>query len=369
MHRLARMRLRRIPPYVPGRSIEDVAREIGIPEEKLIKLNGNENPFGPPPRAIERIKEILESRDLAISRYPDPLSRELREKLSDYCGVDQENIIVCNGSDEAIDLITKSFLGEGDFSAVCIPTFPYYEISALSQGAEVIYVPRREDGVDVDALLEDARNCKLIFLCSPNNPTGDVISRRDLTRILEEFEGIVVVDEAYYEFHGESFVDLVESNDLIVLRTFSKAFGLAGLRIGYMVASEEIIETIMRVKPPFNVSVVAQVAALGALEDLEHLRKTIINNARERSRLTKKLGDLGLRVRKSRANFILVETEPLGLRAPEFVEELERRGILVRDVSRLRGASDYMVRISIGTPDQNDKLISVLEDLARISPS
>lgn len=360
LERFLREEVREIPSYVPGRSKEDIAREYSLDEELIIKLASNENPLGPSSRAIEDAVKSLEE----TSVYPDPLANELRELISDYIGLDRDMIIVGNGSDEIMELVFKTFLNPGEEVVIPIPTFSLYESLAKLYSGNPVLVSTGEDfQFDCDRILENINNrTKLVFVCSPNNPTGSIISEKDLRKLLDK-DVIVVLDEAYAEFADLSLVELVgEFENLVVLRTFSKAFGLAGLRVGYGVANKEIIDYMLRIKPPFNVGVVGQRAAMGALKDREHLNQSISTAKEGREFLSRELSSMGgIRVYPSRANFLLIRL--LGEKtATEVTERMFKKGVITRNCKHFTGMGDDFIRISVGTSEENRRFLECFKE-------
>jgi len=353
--------------YAPIEPFEVLSARLGLPPERIIKLDGNENPYGPSPRALDALANYR-----GYHIYPDPQHTLLREALQEYIGVDKAHIMCGSGSDELIDLIMRLFLQPGDAIINCPPTFGMYSFDAAICGAQVVEVPRRADfSLDIEAIRRqvfdhptirpsDHPTRKLLFVNSPNNPNGSVTSRENLLRLLE-LPLVVVVDEAYAEFSGTSVVDLVpEHPNLIVLRTFSKWAGLAGLRIGYGIFPLDIIKHLWKIKQPYNVNVAAQAAALASLEDLNYLRANVRRIVAERERLYTELAKFDfLRPYPSRSNFILCRV--LGRDARQLKLSLEREGILVRYFDK-PGLRDC-IRISVGKPEHTDALLAVLHSI------
>ncbi len=351
--------IRRFEPYQGVDPLEVLAKQAGISPEKVIRLNGNENPYGPSPKVAEALAGFK-----AYNLYPDPEQRRLRDGLSHYFGVGPEQIVVGSGSDEIIDLILRMFVGPGDKIIDPAPTFGMYAISARTCGGEVVTVPR-DDSFEIDLeatkLALDSRT-KAILLASPNNPTGNIAPEWQVRSLLETGL-IVVVDEAYYDFCGQTMISFVqEYPNLIVLRTFSKWAGLAGLRVGFGVMHSDIAGVMMSVKPPYNVNLAAEIAVLASLEDGKTLNKRADYIIAERDRmycLLQKLPDV--RPWPSQANFILCQF-PEG-KGKEVYEALARRGIFCRYFSNPR-LKDF-VRVSVGLPEQTDAAITALEDTLR----
>lgn len=334
--------------------VEDLIPYIsGETREGFIKLASNENNYGPSPGVVKAIEEFAPR----MSIYPHQ-DEQLRRKIAGYLKVEPDNVIAGNGSDELIDLILKTFKGD---AASFYPSFSEYKICSLTLGKEFTEVTLNEDfSLDTEKFLKETEEADILFLCSPNNPTGTVLGEEDLESILDK-DKITVVDEAYAEFSGSSVVSWTqEYNNLIVLRTFAKAFGIAGLRVGYAVANPGITKYIQRVKPPFNVNLMAQVAALAALEDVEYMRNCVSKIVSERERVCTELAKR-FRVYESRANFILADVSPLP--SDEFFEGLIEKKIIVRNFGNFRGFEGEYVRISIGTEEENDRLLEAIASI------
>jgi histidinol-phosphate aminotransferase len=362
IERLLKDYIRDIPPYVPGRSKEEVAKAHGLDPERIVKLASNENPLGPSPEAVRAITHYSGM----ASVYPTADASGLREALADYLGVRKEQVMAGNGSDEILDLVVKMFLGEGDEAVISIPTFSMYQALTRLYGAKPVFVPMKGGfEYDVQGMKEAvSERTKIVFVCSPNNPTGTLIPRPGLEELLEE-EVVVVVDEAYVEFSEGSFIPLVEDHEnLIITRTFSKAFGLAGLRVGYGVANEGIISYMARVKIPFSVNLLAEKAAMAALGDRGHLERSV-QLAREGREYLKREIDLipGLLAYPSQANFLLVDTRETEMTAAEIAEELFRRGVITRDCSSFGGLDQYYLRVSVGTREENLRFVEELKEI------
>lgn len=325
-------------------------------ERDVIKMASNENPFGPSPKAVEAVKSEIENLD----EYPEPSSWELKEAIGDSLGVNPYQICLGNGSDEIMDLACKAFLDPGDSVLLPIPTFSQYGLAAKANAMNTETVQMDNFRWDVDSLLKAMGGVQMVFLGRPNNPTGRSIDKEELKKLLESGK-MVIVDEAYGEFSGDSVVDWIgDYENLLVLKTFSKAYGLAGLRVGYGVGEKRLIKGLELVRPPFSVNRLAQSAACAALDDKEFLGKTLETVHQGREYISEQLKKLGFEVVPSEANFIMASPEPLGTNAPELCEYLSERGILIRDLSGFEGAGQKWVRITVGTRDQNKRLIEVL---------
>ena len=346
-----------IKEYKPGRWIEGA-----------IKLSSNENPLGPSQKAVEAVIRCAR----LISRYPETLSSldgcgceaELIQELARRLGVPPEGIVLGAGVDGVLDTLVKLFVENGDEVVIPIPTFSLYETLVRLMGGIPRFLQRDEqrnfEVAATDVIEVTVQKTKLVFLSSPNNPTGDVVAEAELRAILEALpSAAVVVDEAYVEFAERSFVPLVrEYENLIITRTFSKAFGLAGLRVGYAVMDENLAREYKKVAIPFSVNALGIAAALAALRDEEHLKRTVSLVKAERTFL---LENIPFKTFPSHANFVLVDVSPFT--SKQAFEFLVERGIVVRDCSSFRGAGTSLIRISVGTHEQNLKVIDALESL------
>ena len=319
--------------------------------EASVFLDANENAFGSP----------LEKN---YNRYPDPLQFEVKKRLSEIKGVPPRNIFLGNGSDEAIDILFRAFCNPGVDNVILVPpTYGMYEVSANINDIKIKKVPLTEDfQLNIEGIAEAIdNNTKLIFICSPNNPTGNSMNRDDVQTLLANFNGIVVVDEAYINFSRQkTFIqELTEYANLVVLQTLSKAWGLAGLRVGMAFASEEIIEVMNKVKPPYNVNEASQQLALQALQNIDQVNNWIRETLVQRDKLVLELKDreFVLDIYPSDANFILVKTtDPKAI-----YNYLVQQGIIVRDRSKV-DLCEGCLRITVGTPDENNTLLQTLQN-------
>lgn len=350
--------IRQLRPFQGVDPMEVMAQKAGIPPEKVIRLNGNENPYGPSPRVLQALGSFPH-----FNHYPDPEQRQLREALAEYLEAEPDQIIAGNGSDELIDLLLRMFLGTGENIITPAPTFGMYAFSAEVCGGAAVAVPRDENfQIDVEAVkLAINSRTKGIFFASPNNPTGNLASE-DQIRALLETGTLVVVDETYYEFCGQTVLPLRrEYPNLVILRTFSKWAGLAGLRIGLGVMDPDIAQSMMSMKPPYNVNLAAEVALLASLEDRPLLLERVQAIVAERDRMLGLLRQIpGIKPWPSQANFILIRL-PEG-RGKEIFEGLCRRGIFLRYFGS--SLPDY-VRASVGLPHQTDAVVTALAELVR----
>lgn len=357
---LIRPAILNMEPYTPIVPFEVLSRQLGLPVEQIIKVDANENPYGPSPRVAEAL-----SRYPYHHIYPDPNHTLLREALQRYVGVGQEHLLLGTGSDELLDVVFRLFVEPGDNIVNCPPTFGMYPFLAGVAGARIISVPRKDDfSLNIDAIeaafTAEAKPPKLIFVTSPNNPDGSVLSRADLLRLLR-LPAVVVADQAYVEFGGDDFAPLVpEYPSLIVMRTFSKWAGLAGLRVGYGVFPTGIVGHLFKIKQPYNVNAAAQSAVLASLEDVDLLLARVQTLIAERERLYRGLKKVDyLHPYPSHSNFILNRVR--GKDAYELKMALQGQGILVRHY-RTPGLQDC-IRISVGKPEQNDRVLAALNAL------
>lgn len=355
--RLLRPELAGLEPYTPILPLDVLAARLGIPVERLVKLDANENPYGPSPKALAAL-----AREPFYHIYPDPGQTRLRAALADYAGLAVEQILCGAGADELIDLILRLCIAPGDAVIDCPPTFGMYSFDAGVCGGRVLVVPRRADfGLDVEGIERAAaQGAKVLFLTSPNNPSGNLAAPDEIARLLR-LPLLVVLDEAYVEFAGgPGLAAWVERHEnLAVLRTFSKWAGLAGLRVGYGLLPAWLAEQLWKIKQPYNVSVAGQAAALASLEDRAHLLANVARIVAERERLLPLLAALPfLRPIPSAANFILCRVE--GRSARELKLGLERQGVLVRHYGTplLRN----YIRVSVGTPEQSGALLEALAE-------
>jgi histidinol-phosphate aminotransferase len=357
---LLRPTLKDIKEYVPGKSIEEIAKKYGLDPEIIIKLGSNENPLGASPLVIEAIKENAKK----IHIYPPSDTFELRKAISGYVGYPVINIVISgNGMDGILDMLMRLFMSSGDESIIPIPTFSYYEIATLANGGKPIFVERDMDfDIDPEKILDKVNgSTKMIFLCSPNNPSGNTVREEDVRKILDSVNAIVFIDEAYGEFGDTSLTGLVrEYDNIIVGRTFSKVFGLAGLRMGYALVPEWISKEYMKVMTPFSIDILSYVSGIAALNDTEHLKKSIDTVKRGRVQLARGLEPL-CKVYPSDANFILIDVSPRT--AAEVSDALLRKGIIVRDCTSFRGTGKSLIRITVGIEEQNIRVIDALSTI------
>ncbi|WP_407379891.1 histidinol-phosphate transaminase [Methanobrevibacter sp.] len=352
--------------YVPGRSQDEIAAEFGLKKEDIIKLGSNENPWGPSPKAIKAIAEESKS----INRYPESQLKDLVHLAAQYSDVkDSQVIIGGDGADEIIDVLAKTFIEPDDEFIVPLPSYMYYEYLLKQYGAHPVYAKwdLEKNVLDVDSIFDKITpKTKMIFLCSPNNPTGTLIDRQDLIKIAgENPEVLIVIDEAYFEYSEVTNKDLIDDYDnIFIIRTMSKVLGLAGMRIGYGLACEEIIEYMHRIKPVFSLTRLSFVAAVSTFEDKEYIDRSIRDGIESRDFLIDELSKIDcLNVFPSKSNFILIGVKDTGYTAAEITREFMKRGIIVRDCTSFKGLDEYWIRISICTMEENKKFIEIVHEV------
>jgi len=354
--------IRTIQPYVPGKPIEELERELGIKDS--IKIASNENPLGPSPKGIAAIKKAL----LDLHRYPDGNGTLLKDKLAKKMGVKPDNIILGNGSNEVLELLAATFMFPGHEGIMSEHSFVVYSLAVDSRGhKKKVAKPTEFFGHHLMEMAEHINDrTRIIFIANPNNPTGTYVNKKEFEEFLKKVPErvLVVMDEAYFEFvDKKDYPDSLEyfkagHKNVVPVRTFSKIFGLAGLRLGYGVAEEEIVSFVNRVRQPFNTNSLAQVAALAALDDSEHIKKTRQNNSRGMKYLEKEFKRLELDFIPSVANFILFKT---AADAGKVYQLLLRKGVIVRPMGGYK--LPEWLRVTIGTPAENQRFIKALTEV------
>ncbi|HEY5042443.1 MAG TPA: histidinol-phosphate transaminase [Verrucomicrobiae bacterium] len=351
--------LKTLPTYQPGRPIEEVARELGLPTDSIIKVASNENPFGPSPLALAAMQKALPTLHL----YPDGNAFYLKQKLAAKLGVEPASLVLGNGSNEIIEFVAHALLAPDDEVVVSQFCFAIYPIVAKMFGAKVVTVPAKNYGHDLPAMLRAITpRTRIVFVANPNNPTGTLAPREEVIQFVNDVpdDVLLVMDEAYIEFL-EDAVDLVPlirlgaRKNLILMRTFSKIYGLAGLRIGYGIAAPELISALEKIRQPFNVNLLAQTAALAALDDDEHVRKTRQNNFNGLEFFMKAFRELKLEYVPSFANFILVRVGE----GQKIFEAMQKQGVIVRPMGGYQ--LPEWIRISVGTPQENERCLDALK--------
>jgi histidinol-phosphate aminotransferase len=358
---LANSQLRDLAVYEPGKPIEETARELGVDPSTIVKLASNENPLGPSAKALQAMRTALETAHL----YPDGSGFYLRKAIAEKLNVAPENVILGNGSNEVIEFLGHAFLNPGDDVITCQYAFIVYKLLATAFGLRTIETPSPDYQQDLDVTLDSVTaKTRIIFIPNPNNPTGTLLSQHAINRFMSRVPDniVVVFDEAYFEFLDDppdTLQFVRDQRNVVVLRTFSKIHGLAGLRIGYAVAPPEITEVLHKTRQPFNVNSVAQAGAIAALDDESHLRETKRVIDEGRIYLQEQFAEMGIRFVPAAANFVMVN---VGDGCAVF-EKLLRRKIIVRPLKGY-GLPEW-VRISVGTMNENKKLAAALSEVIR----
>lgn len=350
--------------YVPGKPVEDLKRELKI--DKIEKLASNENPLGPSPKAMEYIENEIKN----INMYPDSAAIKLREKLAEKHGVKIENIVVGSGGEELIKNIAETFINPGDEVMIATPTFGKYATDVSFLGGIVINIPlNKEYKQDVEKIIESVNEkTKLIFICNPNNPTGNIMTKSEQEYLIKNLpqDVVVVFDEAYYDYaikneeYPETLNILEERPNTIILRTFSKVAGIAAVRLGYLLTSQEICEAMYKIKLTFSVNRLAQAAALGALEDKEHIEKTVELNYKSLTLMEEYFDKNGFEYIKSSANFVFVN---VNMDSKIVFQKLLEKGVIIRG-GFLWGWNNW-IRVSTGTVEQTKIFIDRLEEVLK----
>jgi histidinol-phosphate aminotransferase len=348
-------------PYVPGRDMENVKRMYKL--KRVIKLASNENAIGPSPKALAALRPVPPK----LNRYPDGFSASLRHALAIHLGVKVSQVCVGAGSDELIEIIAKAYLGPSDEIVVSEHAFLRYKMAGDLMGATVVTVPMNVMTHDLEAMAAAVTpRTKFVFIANPNNPTGTYNTKTELEEFLITLPArvVAVVDEAYFEFararrdYPNALDFFKTGRNLVVLRTFSKAYGLAGLRLGYAVGPESVIDTLERVRPPFNVSLPAQAAGVAALTDKAHLKRSVALVAKEKEKMEREFKKMEIPVVRSAGNFLLIQVSPH--RGDEVFEALLRKGVIVRVMDEY-GFPEH-IRVTIGRPDENQLFLAAFRE-------
>lgn len=370
---LAREEVKNLKPCVHGGRVWDIINITGLRREEILDFSANLNPFGPPQTAIESIKRGLNQ----ILIYPDSNSTTLRQTITQsYDEINKDNVIIGNGSTELIHLFAEVFLEKGDIAIILAPSFGEYENAVRKRGGRPKFINLSQDfNVEPAPTLHNISGAKVVFLCNPNNPTSILMPRDSLIEIVErtsEDDILVFLDEAFIEFVDKkksySLIDEVNKYpNLFVLRSFTKIYGLTGLRVGYGIAQREIIDLLFKVKLSWNVNCIAQVAAIAALNDEKYLRKTerLINT--EKAFMLQELKRIkGFKIFPADANFVFLDVRRSGFTAPQLKKEMLRYGIIIRDCSSFTGLDEYYIRVAIRTRSENERLMEALNKVMRI---
>lgn len=351
--------LLQLTPYQPGKSIDEVKKQYGL--DQIVKLASNENPFGCSKKVMEALNQI----SMTFPLYPDGYAAELRTAVADYLKVNENQLIFGNGSDEIIQMISRALLGNGTNTIMAERTFPQYKHNAIVEGAEIREVPLLNGEHDLDQMLEAIdENTSVIWICNPNNPTGHYISESRLLPFLEKVPAdiLVVLDEAYYEYveasdYSKSIPLLQQFPNLIILRTFSKIYGLASLRIGYGISLPETIQALEPVREPFNVNRAAQAAAIAAINDESYVERCKLKNREGLELFYNFCIENGLEFYPSQGNFLLIDFKTDG---NEVFQYLLERGYIVRSGKALGFPTS--VRVTVGSKEQNEGVMKVMEE-------
>jgi histidinol-phosphate aminotransferase len=365
IERLARKGILKLVPYIPGKSIEEVERELG--RKRWVKLASNENVLGPSPKAVAAIRREL----CNLHMYPEGPCPDLRKALAQRFSVSEENVVVSNGADNLLVLIASAFINEGEEAVMATPSFSVYPTVTRIMGGKPVEVELKDFTHDLPSMLKKVnRKTKLVFVCNPNNPTGTIVGRKELESFLARLPGhvILILDQAYWDFSDSpeypGGIDYVqEGRPIILLRTFSKVYGLAGLRIGYGIGRSDLIECLYRVREPFPVHRLGQAGAVAALKDRAHEEKSIRMVIEGRHYLYRELDKAGLFYVPSQANFIFMD---LGKDSKEALQDLLREGVIIRP-GFIWGYPTF-ARVTVGRLEDNKRLIKALKKVLRKKP-
>jgi threonine-phosphate decarboxylase len=365
-------RIRNLKPCVHGGEVLDAAGKSGFRRDEILDFSSSVNPLGPSAKALEAAKGGFKD----IATYPDSNSNELRQAIaSHFKGLTKGNVVVGNGSTELMYLFAECFMKKDDVAVVPAPTFGEYESALRKTGAEVKFAKlTKKFSIDADVFARELTKAKIVFLCNPNNPTSMLIPTATLQGIIEKAlqqNTLVFLDEDFLEFvENEQALSMINKikayPNLFILRSFTKIFGLTGLRVGYGIASEEIINVLSCAKIPWNVNCLAQVAAVASLKDEEHLRVTHELIKKEKVFLSAEFGKIGVfKVFPPDANFFFIDIRKSGFKAAEMADKLLRQGILIRDCTSFKGLDEYFVRIAVKTHSENEKLVETLNRIVK----
>ena len=369
---IVRENIKNLEPCVHGGEVLDAADKTGFKRERILDFSSSVNPLGPSKKALEAAKNSFKE----IPAYPDSNSNELRQAIaSHYNQLSKNNVVVGNGSTELMYLFAEAFMKKGDTALIPAPTFGEYESAVRKTGETAKFVKLGRDfNVDAGAFSCEMAGAKIVFLCNPNNPTSSLIPNETLIDIVEqalEQDSLVFLDEDFLEFvENEKALSMINKikkyPNLFILRSFTKIYGLTGLRVGYGIASEEIINVLLCAKIPWNVNCLAQSAAVAALKDEEHLRVTRELIKKEKTKLLNELSSIkSFKVYPPDANFFFIDIRKSGLTATELKNKLLQQGILIRDCTSFRGLDEYFVRIAVKTNTENEQLIEALKGIVK----
>lgn len=353
--------VRSLGGYTPGKSRRQAQQESHV--DRVIKMASNENPFGPSPKAVEAMRAVMGE----VNFYPDNDASELRDRLAEHHGVDPQQIVPTAGSTALLGIMARTLLSPGLNAITSELSFIVYPIATKAAGGKLILVPTRKDGFDLDGIVAAIdQNTRIVYLSNPNNPTGTMVTAAEVDRFLDKIPShvVVVLDEAYYDFaqafaaqtgadYSHSLDYIKDGRKVVVLRTFSKAHGLAGVRVGYGIGPAELMSYFGRMRTTFSVSSVAQAAALAALEDEAHIEKVLANNTAQAPRLIEGIRELGYRIVPTWANFLYCE---LGEDSAAVAKQMQEEGVIIRPLGPWGAPTS--IRITIGTPEQNEVFLN-----------
>lgn len=356
-----REELKNLKQYSPGKPIEEVREEFGL--ERIVKLASNENPLGPSPKAIQSIQDTLNQ----INIYPDAAVVKLRSMIAEKHQVDIENVLCGSGGEQLLGIIAGTFINKSDNAIMVDTTFGLYETSVVSMGGEAIQIPLKDMAYDLDAMIEHIdEKTKIIYICNPNNPTGNILEKKDINYLIDRIDDdiVLVLDEAYYDYAIRNpkypdTLDIIKRRpNTIILRTFSKVAGIAGVRVGYVLSSKEIIQQMGKMKGVFNVNKLAQAAAIGALQDQDHIDKTVDLNYESLNLMKDFFQESNFDYIDSSANFIFVNIQN---KSEDVFNRLLRKGVIIRG-GHLWGWNDW-IRISSGTIEETKIFIETIKEV------
>lgn len=366
---LVKESIRNLKPCVHGGEVLDAAAKSGFRREDVLDFSSSVNPLGPSKKALEAAINAFKE----IPSYPDSNSNELRQTIADYYKLTKDNVIVGNGSTELMYLFAETFMKKGDTAVIPAPTFGEYENAVRKTGEEIKFVKMNKNfNIDESDLKREMSGAKIVFLCNPNNPTSILIPNKTLTSIVEhalQQDSLVFLDEDFLEFvENEKTLSMIHKihdyPNLFILRSFTKIFALTGLRVGYGIASEEIVNAMLCAKIPWNVNCLAQAAAIAALKDEEHLKVTRMFIKKEKAQLAATLNEIkSFKVYPSAANFFFIDIRKSGLTAAELKNKLLSHGILIRDCTSFRGLDEYYIRVAVKTRTENERLIEAFKQI------
>jgi threonine-phosphate decarboxylase len=361
-----------LKPCVHGGEVLDAADKTGMRREDILDFSSSVNPLGPSKKALQAATDAFSR----IQAYPDSNSNELREVIAKHYGVHKSNIIMGNGSTELMYLFCEVFLKQGEYAAIPAPTFGEYESAVRKTGQEVKFVKLDKNlQIEPESFISETKDAKIIFICNPNNPTSMLTPTKTLTEIIENamaHDCLVFLDEDFLEFvKDEEKLSMVpkinQYPNLFILKSFTKIYGLTGLRVGYGIANQDIVNAMMCSKIPWNLNCLGQAAAVAALKDEEHLQKTLALIEKEKAYLQKNLSEIsGFKLYPADANFFLIDIRKTGFTSAQLAQKMLAQGVLIRDCSSFRGLDEFFVRVAVKTHIENERLLSALRGIVKV---